>query len=126
MSMTRRGRGCVVILLPLGLPQFPLFSPPLSATPLLLLLLLLLFCSVLLFFSLFPPAIINQSINQFSSSCFSFPAHVNQCLSACLSAAAMKKLLDIYHTAIKPVEQAYKYNELRQHEVTGLSVSLSI
>ncbi|XP_026160191.1 sarcalumenin [Mastacembelus armatus] len=32
--------------------------------------------------------------------------------------AAMKKLLNIYHTAIKPVEQAYKYNELRQHEVT--------
>lgn len=32
--------------------------------------------------------------------------------------AAMKKLLDIYHTAIKPVEQAFKYNELRQHEVT--------
>ncbi|XP_049427986.1 sarcalumenin-like [Epinephelus fuscoguttatus] len=32
--------------------------------------------------------------------------------------AAMKKLLDIYHTAIKPMEQAYKYNELRQHEVT--------
>ncbi|XP_077380601.1 uncharacterized protein LOC144020728 [Festucalex cinctus] len=32
--------------------------------------------------------------------------------------AAMKKLLNIYHTAIKPVEQAFKYNELRQHEVT--------
>ncbi|KAI3352941.1 hypothetical protein L3Q82_019521, partial [Scortum barcoo] len=32
--------------------------------------------------------------------------------------AAMKKLLNIYHTAIKPVELAYKYNELRQHEVT--------
>ncbi|XP_029991477.1 sarcalumenin isoform X2 [Sphaeramia orbicularis] len=32
--------------------------------------------------------------------------------------AAMKTLLDIYHTAIKPMEQAYKYNELRQHEVT--------
>ncbi|KAL6110342.1 srl [Pungitius sinensis] len=32
--------------------------------------------------------------------------------------ASMKKLLDIYHTAIKPMEQAYKYNELRQHEVT--------
>ncbi|KAK2815884.1 hypothetical protein Q5P01_026351 [Channa striata] len=32
--------------------------------------------------------------------------------------AAMKKLLNIYHTAIKPVEQAYKYNELRQHAVT--------
>nr|XP_061792045.1 uncharacterized protein LOC133581961 [Nerophis lumbriciformis] len=32
--------------------------------------------------------------------------------------AAMTKLLNIYHTAIKPVEQAFKYNELRQHEVT--------
>ncbi|XP_062420673.1 sarcalumenin-like [Pungitius pungitius] len=32
--------------------------------------------------------------------------------------ASMKKLLHIYHTAIKPMEQAYKYNELRQHEVT--------
>ncbi|XP_035026797.1 sarcalumenin [Hippoglossus stenolepis] len=32
--------------------------------------------------------------------------------------AAMKKLLNIYYTAIKPMEQAYKYNELRQHEVT--------
>ncbi|XP_077461562.1 uncharacterized protein LOC144077581 [Stigmatopora argus] len=32
--------------------------------------------------------------------------------------AAMKKLLNIYHSAIKPVEQAFKYNELRQHEVT--------
>lgn len=28
-------------------------------------------------------------------------------------------MLDIYHTAIKPMELAYKYNELRQHEVTG-------
>ncbi|KAF3687402.1 Sarcalumenin Precursor [Channa argus] len=32
--------------------------------------------------------------------------------------AAMKKLLNIYHTAIKPMEQAYKYKELRQYEVT--------
>ncbi|KAF7223758.1 sarcalumenin [Nothobranchius furzeri] len=31
---------------------------------------------------------------------------------------AIKKLLNIYHTAIKPMEQAFKYNELRQHEVT--------
>lgn len=31
----------------------------------------------------------------------------------------MKKLLNIYYTAIRPVEQAFKYNELRQHEVTG-------
>lgn len=38
-----------------------------------------------------------------------------------LSLAAMKKLLNIYHTAIKPMEQAFKYNELRQHEVTGES-----
>lgn len=40
-----------------------------------------------------------------------------------LSPAAMKKLLNIYHTAIKPMEQAFKYNELRQHEVTGISAS---
>ncbi|XP_013884017.1 sarcalumenin [Austrofundulus limnaeus] len=33
---------------------------------------------------------------------------------------AVKKLLNIYHTAIKPMEQAFKYNELRQHEVSGL------
>ncbi|XP_069386920.1 LOW QUALITY PROTEIN: sarcalumenin [Paralichthys olivaceus] len=36
--------------------------------------------------------------------------------------AAMKKLLDIYRTAIKPMEQAYKYNELRQHEVTDSEI----
>ncbi|XP_056264244.1 proteoglycan 4-like isoform X2 [Pseudoliparis swirei] len=32
--------------------------------------------------------------------------------------AAMKKLLNIFHTAIQPMERAFKYNELRQHEVT--------
>ncbi|XP_076023405.1 uncharacterized protein LOC143013605 [Genypterus blacodes] len=32
--------------------------------------------------------------------------------------AALKKLMNIYRSAIKPMEQAYKYNELRQHEVT--------
>ncbi|XP_034044775.1 sarcalumenin-like isoform X2 [Thalassophryne amazonica] len=32
--------------------------------------------------------------------------------------AATKKLLSIYYSAIRPMEQAYKYNELRQHEVT--------
>ncbi|XP_070782409.1 sarcalumenin-like [Enoplosus armatus] len=37
--------------------------------------------------------------------------------------AAMKKLLNIYHTAIKPMEEAYKYNELRQHEVTDGEVT---
>ncbi|XP_071360766.1 sarcalumenin-like [Trachinotus anak] len=37
--------------------------------------------------------------------------------------AAMKKLLNSYHTAIKPMEQAYKYNELRQHEVTDGEVT---
>uniref|UniRef100_A0A3B4F1L5 Sarcalumenin n=2 Tax=Pundamilia nyererei TaxID=303518 RepID=A0A3B4F1L5_9CICH len=31
---------------------------------------------------------------------------------------AVKTLLNIYHKAVKPVEQAFKYNELRQHEVT--------
>ncbi|XP_023128134.2 sarcalumenin-like [Amphiprion ocellaris] len=31
---------------------------------------------------------------------------------------AMKTLLNIYHKSIKPLEEAFKYNELRQHEVT--------
>lgn len=47
-------------------------------------------------------------------------------LSLFLSLAAMKKLLNIYHKAIKPVEQAYKYNELRQHEVTGKNICICI
>uniref|UniRef100_A0A3Q1EXR7 Sarcalumenin n=2 Tax=Acanthochromis polyacanthus TaxID=80966 RepID=A0A3Q1EXR7_9TELE len=31
---------------------------------------------------------------------------------------AVKTLLNIYHKSIKPLEEAFKYNELRQHEVT--------
>ncbi|XP_006790850.1 sarcalumenin-like isoform X3 [Neolamprologus brichardi] len=34
------------------------------------------------------------------------------------SKGAVKTLLNIYHKAVKPVEQAFKYKELRQHEVT--------
>ncbi|XP_038676082.1 sarcalumenin isoform X2 [Scyliorhinus canicula] len=30
----------------------------------------------------------------------------------------LQRLRKIYHNAIKPMEQAYKYNELRQHEIT--------
>ncbi|XP_041063394.1 sarcalumenin isoform X2 [Carcharodon carcharias] len=30
----------------------------------------------------------------------------------------LQRLRKIYHTAIRPLEQAYKYNELRQHEIT--------
>nr|XP_033770599.1 sarcalumenin isoform X2 [Geotrypetes seraphini] len=30
----------------------------------------------------------------------------------------LQRLRKIYHTAIKPVEHSYKYNELRQHEIT--------
>lgn len=33
--------------------------------------------------------------------------------------AAVERLRKIYHTSIKPMEQAYKYNELRQHEISG-------
>uniref|UniRef100_A0A8C2WDA6 Sarcalumenin n=1 Tax=Cyclopterus lumpus TaxID=8103 RepID=A0A8C2WDA6_CYCLU len=51
------------------------------------------------------------------SSCHYFPINTSNSLS--LSPAAMKKLLNIYHAAIQPMEQAFKYNELRQHEVTG-------
>ncbi|KAK7940383.1 hypothetical protein WMY93_003709 [Mugilogobius chulae] len=33
-------------------------------------------------------------------------------------AAFLQRLRSIYHTSIKPMEQAYKYNELRQHEIS--------
>ncbi|XP_041838095.1 sarcalumenin-like [Melanotaenia boesemani] len=36
---------------------------------------------------------------------------------------AIKTVLNIYHKAIKPMEQAFKYNELRQHEVTDGEVT---
>ncbi|TNM85471.1 hypothetical protein fugu_007742 [Takifugu bimaculatus] len=39
-------------------------------------------------------------------------------LSAAEPSAEFTEAFDIYHTAIRPVEQAFKYNELRQHEVT--------
>ncbi|KAG7491327.1 hypothetical protein MATL_G00002440 [Megalops atlanticus] len=37
--------------------------------------------------------------------------------------AAQQKLRHIYHTSIKPMEQAYKYNELRQHEISDAEIS---
>ncbi|XP_015265443.1 PREDICTED: sarcalumenin isoform X3 [Gekko japonicus] len=33
--------------------------------------------------------------------------------------ATLQRLRKIYHSAIKPLEQSYKYNELRQHEITA-------
>ncbi|KAH0632105.1 hypothetical protein JD844_020168 [Phrynosoma platyrhinos] len=33
--------------------------------------------------------------------------------------AILQRLRKIYHTSIKPLEQSYKYNELRQHEITA-------
>ncbi|XP_054311726.2 sarcalumenin isoform X1 [Pongo pygmaeus] len=32
--------------------------------------------------------------------------------------AVLQRLRKIYHSSIKPLEQSYKYNELRQHEIT--------
>ncbi|XP_073916394.1 sarcalumenin isoform X2 [Castor canadensis] len=32
--------------------------------------------------------------------------------------AVLQRLRKIYHASIKPLEQSYKYNELRQHEIT--------
>lgn len=32
---------------------------------------------------------------------------------------ALKKLQHVYNSAINPLEKAYRYNELRQHEVSG-------
>lgn len=37
--------------------------------------------------------------------------------------AALERLRKIYHTSIKPMEQAYKYNELRQHEISGIAAA---
>ncbi|XP_073721167.1 sarcalumenin-like isoform X3 [Misgurnus anguillicaudatus] len=34
-------------------------------------------------------------------------------------AAALQRLRKIYHSSIRPMEQAYKYNELRQHEISA-------
>ncbi|XP_061892897.1 sarcalumenin isoform X1 [Entelurus aequoreus] len=34
-------------------------------------------------------------------------------------AAALQRLRKVYHTSIRPMEQAYKYNELRQHEISA-------
>lgn len=31
----------------------------------------------------------------------------------------LQRLRKIYHSSIKPLEQSYRYNELRQHEITG-------
>ncbi|XP_056303209.1 sarcalumenin-like [Danio aesculapii] len=36
---------------------------------------------------------------------------------------ALKKLQEVYNTAIKPLEKAYKYNELRQHEVSDAEIT---
>ncbi|XP_029326595.1 sarcalumenin isoform X2 [Mus caroli] len=36
--------------------------------------------------------------------------------------AVLQRLRKIYHTSIKPLEQSYKYNELRQHEITVLGM----
>ncbi|XP_039550631.1 sarcalumenin-like isoform X2 [Pimephales promelas] len=36
---------------------------------------------------------------------------------------ALKKLQHVYNTAIKPLENAYKYNELRQHEVSDAEIT---
>ncbi|GAA6090773.1 sarcalumenin isoform X1 [Tachysurus ichikawai] len=34
-------------------------------------------------------------------------------------AAALQKLRMTYHNSIRPMEHAYKYNELRQHEISA-------
>lgn len=38
-----------------------------------------------------------------------------------LPPVVLQRLRKIYHSSIKPLEQSYKYNELRQHEITGTS-----
>lgn len=40
-----------------------------------------------------------------------------------LPPVVLQRLRKIYHSSIKPLEQSYKYNELRQHEITGTLVA---
>ncbi|XP_033823887.2 uncharacterized protein LOC117372193 [Periophthalmus magnuspinnatus] len=71
-----------------------------------------------------PPKAKGQKVKESAGPIMRDRSHIEETLhlnTAELSAeftAAQKKLLDIYHTAIKPMEDAYKYNELRQYEVT--------
>lgn len=60
-------------------------------------------------------AITLERHTQKSSRCLILFFHVFSCPSA-----ALERLRKIYHTSIKPMEQAYKYNELRQHEISGI------
>lgn len=36
-----------------------------------------------------------------------------------LPPGVLQRLRKIYHSSIKPLEHSYRYNELRQHEITG-------
>lgn len=38
----------------------------------------------------------------------------------------LQRLRKIYHASIKPLEQSYRYNELRQHEITGNAVGTQV
>ena len=50
---------------------------------------------------------------QLRSPCLTLTLHSS------LPPAVLQRLRKIYHSSIKPLEQSYKYNELRQHEITG-------
>lgn len=52
------------------------------------------------------------------------PLFILSPLSHC-TPAALERLRKIYHTSIRPMEQAYKYNELRQHEISGITEALA-
>lgn len=38
----------------------------------------------------------------------------------------LQRLRKIYHSSIKPLEHSYRYNELRQHEITGNAMGTGV
>lgn len=47
-------------------------------------------------------------------------------LHAFALAGVLQRLRKIYHSSIKPLEHSYRYNELRQHEITGNGMGTSV
>lgn len=47
-------------------------------------------------------------------------------LHASAPTGVLQRLRKIYHSSIKPLEQSYRYNELRQHEITGNAMGTGV
>ncbi|XP_071245385.1 sarcalumenin-like [Salvelinus alpinus] len=82
--------------------------------------------SICCFFSLLVLALAEEEVEDVLSNILRDRSHIDETLRLASEEnaaenyhAAIQKLRKIYHSAIKPMEQAYKYNELRAHEISG-------